>query len=135
MDDLLAVLPRAFREVRYDATRIPDGDHDLSGGANCQRFAYAVLAQFGIAPPPFRSSELWADSAYSRVVSALQPLDLMLFGRRRESHGAHVGVYAGAGQVLHLSALVGHPATWFLSEFPLHEQYVCCIGAKRVLPG
>nr|WP_295891970.1 hypothetical protein [uncultured Devosia sp.] len=49
MDDLLTTLPPRFRAVRYDGAKIPDGSHDLSDGANCQRYAYAALAHFGIA--------------------------------------------------------------------------------------
>ena len=135
MSDLLSNLPPSFRMVHYDPEQLPDGDHDLTLGANCQRYAYAVLAHFGIELPPLRSSELWADSTHTRIVSDLQPLDLLFYGRRREPYGAHIAIYAGAGQALHLSRLVGAPAMWFLSEFPLHDRYVCCIGAKRVLAG
>lgn len=49
MDDLLTTLPPRFRAVRYHGAKIPDGSHDLSDGANCQRYVYAALAHFGIA--------------------------------------------------------------------------------------
>ena len=68
--------------MRYDGARIPDGSHDLSAGANCQHYAYAVLAQFGLHLPPWRSSELWADMQATRRVTDFEPLDLLLFSRK-----------------------------------------------------
>ena len=133
MDDLLATLPSHFRTVPYNGACVPDGRHDLSQGANCQRYAYAVLAQFSIVMPPFRSSELWADRDHSALVSELMPLDLLLFGRHRDPYGAHVAVYAGEGRALHLCRLVGLPAVWPVVDFQQHAQYACYIGAKRAL--
>ena len=133
MDDFLATLPIRFRAVPYDGSRIPDGRHDLLGGANCQRYAYAVLAHFGVDLPPWRSSELWADNDRTQVVFVFEPLDLLLFSRDAEPFGAHVAVYAGAGQALHLAKSVGEPAMWSLAEFAAREEYRVLIGAKRAL--
>lgn len=134
MDDLLATLPHRFHTVRYDGAQIPNGDHDLSGGANCQRYAYAVLANFGIDLPPWRSSELWADAERTQVVSAFEPLDLLLFSRDGQPFGAHVAVYAGEGRVLHLAKSVGKPVVWSLTEFAGREEYRALLGGKRVRP-
>lgn len=117
MDGFLATLPARFASVGYDGAQVPDGRHDLSRGANCQRYAYAVLAHFGISLPPWRSSELWSDRELTVSVAAFEPLDLLLFHRTSEPFGAHVGVYAGAGQGLHLCKSVGSPALWSLAEF------------------
>ena len=133
MDDLFAGLPDRFRGVRYDGSRIPDGRHDLSGGANCQRYAYAVLAHFGIELPPWRSSELWADAELTLRVTSFEPLDLLLFNRGAEPFGAHVAVYAGAGQALHLAKSAGEPAMWSLAEFAERDEYRMLIGGKRAL--
>ena len=133
MDDLLATLPVQFRSVRYDGACVPDGGHDLSGGANCQRYVYAVLAHFGIDLPPWRSSELWADNERTQIVSAFEPLDLLLFNRDAEPFGAHVAVYAGARQALHLARSVGEPAVWSLAEFAARDEYRVLIGGKRVV--
>ena len=131
MNDLLATLPVRFRTVRYDGAKVPDGRHDLSGGANCQRYAYAVLAHFGIQLPPWRSSELWADVTLTEQVTAFQPLDLLLFNPADEPYGAHVAIYTGEGQALHLAKSVGQPTIWSLVEFAERPQYRVLIGGKR----
>ncbi|MGV8854113.1 MAG: NlpC/P60 family protein [Devosia sp.] len=134
MTTLLARLPPSFGSVRYDGSRIANGDHDLSAGANCQRYAYAVLAQFGIALPPFRSSQLWADGQVSRRVNDFEPLDLLLFSPDGDPFGAHVAVYAGAGQALHLCKSLGVPAQWPLSAFAEVPAYRILLGGKRAFP-
>ena len=131
MPDLLDRLPPHFRTVPYEGSRIPDGDHDLASGANCQRYAYAVLAQFGIALPPWRSSELWADTELTQRVTDFVPLDLLLFTPDGEPFGAHVAVYAGEGRALHLCKSVGHPVVWTLEQFATRPEYRLLIGGKR----
>ena len=133
MDGLLATLPVRFRAVHYDGAKIPDRSHDLADGANCQRYAYAVLAHFGVELPPWRSSELWADEALTEAVTVLEPLDLLLFNRTEEPFGAHVAVYAGQGQALHLAKSVGQPALWSLAEFAERPECRVLIGGKRAL--
>jgi lipoprotein Spr len=133
MSDLLATLPPRFRAVSYDGAQVPDGSHDLSGGANCQRYAYAVLAHFGIELPPWRSSELWTDVERTEVVTPFQPLDLLLFSRDGQAYGAHVAVYVGEGRALHLAKSVGRPAVWSLAEFTAREEYRVLVGGKRAL--
>lgn len=133
MRDLLSELPARFRSVSYNAAQIPDAGHDLSQGANCQRYAYAVLAHFGLELPSFRSSNLWEDREWTEPVSGFEPLDLLLFSRDGNAYGAHVAVYAGAGWALHLARSVGLPAQWTLAEFAAREEYRVLIGGKRVL--
>lgn len=135
MGDLLTALPAAFRGVCYVGAAIPQADHDLSQGANCQRYAYAVLAHFGIELPPWRSSELWADRQLTRVVAAFEPLDLLLFSPDGTAFGAHVAVYAGQGRALHLCKAVGVPATWTLAQFAAHDAYAVLLGGKRAVRG
>lgn len=133
MPDLLDRLPPDFRTVRYEGSCPPGGDHDLTSGANCQRYAYAVLSQFGIALPPWWSSELWEDTEHTQVVTEFEPLDLLLFSREGESFGAHVAVYAGEGRALHLAKSVGSPAIWTLEQFLERPEYRVLIGGKRAL--
>lgn len=126
-------IPTHFLTVPYNAAIYPGVVHptDLSAGANCQVFAYALLAHFGIAFPPLRSSELWADTGHSHMVSVFQPLDLLLFGKTSDAFGAHVAVYVGEGEAIHLSRAIGRPIEWPVAEFAAHENYRVLIGGKR----
>lgn len=135
MSLLLDALPSAFHTVHYDGSRIPDGQHGLEAGANCQRYAYAVLAHFGIDLPPWRSSELWADRQTTVPVETFAPLDLLLFSRDGAAFGAHVAVYAGQGRALHLARRVGRPVLWSLASFAQDPAYRVLLGGKRALPG
>ena len=126
------MLPALFAGVVYVGSRIPDGYHALAEGANCQRYAYAVLAHFGIQLPPWRSSELWEDKSLTKVVGKdFQPLDLMLFAPDDNPFGAHVGLYAGNGLVLHLCKVAERPAEWPLDQFGSVPSYRTLIGGKR----
>ncbi|MDQ3402447.1 MAG: NlpC/P60 family protein [Actinomycetota bacterium] len=118
--------------VPFVITRIPGMVSDLREGANCQRFAYAVLAHFGLHVAPTRSSELWADTATIRV-SHPEPLDLLLFNKTADAWGAHVGVWIGDDQVLHLCSEVGKPAVWRMADFASRARYRELVGIKRVL--
>ncbi|MEU8588045.1 hydrolase [Streptomyces sp. NPDC048664] len=139
MDPLLARLPSAFWSVPHVAARFP-GSRDvrerpgLAAGANCQVFAYAVLRHFGLAAPALRSSDLWTDTRSTVRVGAdaARPLDLMLFNAGDDAYGAHVGVRAGEGRVLHLCAEVGLPALWEDARFAERERYRVLVGVKRV---
>lgn len=117
----------------YNGAAVPDGSHDLTAGANCQRYAYAVLAHFDLSLPPWWSSELWQDTALTIAVTTFEPLDLLLFNRTDEPFGAHLGVYAGQGGVLHLAKSVGIPAIWPVVEFARRDEYRVLVGGKRVL--
>jgi hypothetical protein len=128
--DLL--LPDHFWNVSYNGRRLPGapGNAELTGGANCQTFAYAVLRHFGRSIPELRSSELWHDREHTFVVTAWEPLDLILFNRSHEAFGAHVGVFIG-DRILHLCKSKGRPALWDISQFAERREYRVLIGAKR----
>ncbi|MFE7318409.1 cell wall hydrolase [Streptomyces sp. NPDC057555] len=144
----------ALRNVAYSAARHPGAGppecpsppgagaapRDLTGGANCQRYAYAVLAHFGRWVPPLRSSELWADRRATGPADPPGPLDLVLFDGgpvtgRPEGYGAHVGLHLGPDRVLHLCREVGRPAVWTYADFAARPRYARFLGAKRVVPG
>lgn len=130
-DSMLDQLPAQFRAVRYVGAQIPDSRNGLEQGANCQRFAYAVLGHFGIVVPPWRSSALWADKDVTEPVAPpYRPLDLLLFNGQPEAYGAHIGLWTGA-DVLHLCRAEGRPAIWPLSRFAGTPRYACLVGAKR----
>ncbi len=127
-------IPAAFWHVPYVDARIPGvpEPEDLAARANCQLFAYQLLRYHGKHVPDFRSSELWTDDTYTMRVTSFEPLDLMLYNRTPEPWGAHVGVYVGDDQVIHLSKEIGRPVLFRCAEFATHARYACFIGAKRV---
>ncbi|BDH13547.1 cell wall hydrolase [Streptomyces hygroscopicus] len=155
-------LPEALRKVTYSGARhpgartpecpshpphgtadapgggAPDTVADLADGANCQRYAYAVLRHFGLLIPPLRSAELWADARSTRRADPPQPLDLVLFDGgpvdgRPPGYGAHVGVHLGPDQVLHLCREAGRPAVWRYADFAARPRYGRFLGAKRAV--
>ncbi len=128
-------LPDGFSTVPWVGRMVPGiaPDLGLSGGANCQRYAYAVLDHFDAHIPPLRSDELWHDTESTCVVETPAPLDLLLFSPNDDPYGAHVGVFVGDERVLHLCAEVGLPAVWNLREFAQRERYRVLIGAKRAI--
>ena len=127
-------IPKSFLNVRYNGAKFPGaaGDPGLGEGANCQRFAYALLRHFGREVPNLRSSELWEDTKSTTLAKRLRPLDLMLFSADGKSWGAHVGVYLGAGRVIHLAKKIGKPAIWTTTQFAADPAYKKLVGAKRV---
>jgi len=129
-----ADIPASFWSVRYNGECIPtDAPFDLSQGANCQLFAYALLAEFGKRLPPFRSSDLWEDMVYtSMVTGAIEPLDLLLFNPTPEAWGAHVALSLGGDRAIHLSQRVGKPAVWTLTRFREEDDYHTLLGGKRI---
>ncbi len=128
-------LPPHFMDVRYDAARIPgcDRPHDLSLGANCQVFAYEVLRQFGWVMPDLRSSELWTDRGFLRTVTEPSMLDLMFYNATQAAYGAHLGVFAGNGMVLHLSHANGRPRYETHADLMSQPAYTCFLGARRAM--
>lgn len=136
---VLAALPAPFRTVRYVGARFPGSAAvrarpGIGAGTNCQLFAYAVLARFGLVVPPVRSSELWADTDVTVRVAAPQPLDLMLVNATDAPWGAHVGVWLGDDRVLHLCAELGRPAVWSPADFAARDRYRTLVGFVRVRP-
>jgi murein DD-endopeptidase / murein LD-carboxypeptidase len=127
-------IPERFRNVRYIGSNHPGAPaRELSEGANCQVFAYRLLEHFGVELPPFRSSELWEDSHYTRVVTEFAPLDLLLFHATPDAFGAHVTVYVGEEHVIHLAKHHGLPAVERVTELLSQDRYRCLIGAKRAI--
>ena len=129
-------IPARFWSVSYDGRRVPgDGEEpDLTLGANCQLFAYALLAHFGQDMLGFRSSELWADT--TRTIAVAPPydaFDLLLFNATTNAWGAHVAVSLGGDQAIHLSQRLCSPAVWSLARFAQEDDYRVLIGAKRLL--
>lgn len=133
--ELSTALPDWYWSIPYVYERYPgaDGVVDLRAGANCQLFAYSVLALFGLAVPPVRSSELWDDTEFTVRVEDFRPLDLLLFNDSDRAYGAHVGVYVAPNRVLHLCREIGTPVVWSLADFARRPSYRVVVGAKRVV--
>ena len=132
---LLRDLPPELWDVPYDAARYPGAvpRGELARGANCQVFAYELLACFGFRIPDLRSDELWRDTEATKVVLEPQPLDLVLFHDRAQAWGAHVGVVCSDTEVVHLCPEVGRPAVWTFAQFAATPRYANLIGFKRPL--
>jgi hypothetical protein len=116
---------------RYEAHPQAPGLGGLVCGANCQRYAYAVLALFGLRVPPHRSSELWEDQSLEHPdrVNA-EDLDLVLFNDSDDAWGAHVAIVMG-DQLLHLCAEEGRPAIWSWTDFARRPRYEYVVGLVR----
>lgn len=128
-------IPADLREVRYNADAFPGapGVHGVTGGANCQHYAYAVLRHHGFELPDFRSSELWLDSEHTARTDRMEPFDLVLVHDKADSWGAHVGLCVGDELVLHLSKAIGLPAIERLADMQQRDEYRHLIGFKRLL--
>ena len=121
-------------EVRYNGRIIPNGQPHaiITTGANCQVFAYHLLRDNGLFVPDYRSSELWEDTQYSEVVlDNFQPLDILFFHKRKEAYGAHLAVYLGDNQAIHLAKHIGTPVIWSLETFQEEDRYQYLLGGKR----
>lgn len=132
---LLQHLPEWLWEIPYNGARYPGAvpPGSLREGANCQLFAYGVLAYWGFQLPPLRSDELWRDTDATAVVLVPRPLDLVLLHDREQAWGAHVGVVCGENEVVHLSKEVGRPAVWTFEQFAATPRFANLIGFKRPL--
>lgn len=128
-------IPQYFFAVNYQVERIPgvNNQSDLSLGANCQVFAYELLRVNGLAVANDRSSELWGDECYSKRVTEFEPLDLMLYSPNGEAFGAHVGVYIGDGNIIHLSLQNGQSEIIPHLRMLDNIKYSSFVGAKRIL--
>jgi hypothetical protein len=101
-------------------------------GSNCQRFAYGLLALFGLACPPLRSSELRDDRGATATVSQPHPLDLVLVNATSDPFGAHAGVWVAPDEIFHLCKEIGTPAVWPFAAFASRPRSTTLIGFKRV---
>lgn len=134
MNNNIITIPPDWMNIAYNGKIIPNGKpHDmLISGANCQVFAFALLRRYGLKVPDFRSSELWADGEYSTVIqNDYLPLDILFFHKREEAYGAHIAVYIGNGQAIHLSKRVGKPMIWDVNHFFEYTEYQFLLGGKR----
>lgn len=125
--------PTWVLETPYSAAAHPqqESPRPIGAGANCQRYAYGVLALFGRTVPNHRSSELWDDPSFDHpAVDDGANLDLVLFSADGSAWGAHVAVVFG-GHLLHLSAEVGRPAVWTWQDFAARDRYRRIVGLVR----
>ncbi|MGN6206413.1 hydrolase [Humibacter sp.] len=126
--------PSWARDAPYATAVFPDAVRSArpEDGANCQVYAYAVLALFGRMVPPHRSSELWDDRSFAHVEpDEARDLDLVLFSTNGAAWGAHVAVAFGPS-LLHLCAEEGRPALWMWEDFAARSRYAAVVGVVRV---
>jgi hypothetical protein len=130
---VLDALPTWMWDVPYVAASHPGAvpREAWRDGANCQLFAYGVLALHGWAVTDLRSDELWFDKECTTVATEAAPLDLVLFQKDQEPYGAHVGLVVAEDAVLHLCKEVGLPVVWGWDEFATRLRYRVVIGYKR----
>ncbi len=127
-------IPSWLMDISYNGRIFPNGTtHDMTKmGANCQVFAYYLLRSHGLIVPDYRSSELWADTEFSALISEnYQPLDILFFHKTSNSYGAHVAVYIGNNQAIHLSKQEGKPVIWDIDTFFQYPKYEFLLGGKR----
>jgi len=79
------------------------------------------------------ASDLWADTAHTRLSKRPKPFDLVLAHNAPIVWGAHVGVYLGNGLVLHLSKKIGSPAIESVQSMMHRAEYRYLLGFKRIL--
>ena len=130
---VLDTLPSWVWDVPYAAGSYPGAvpRESWRDGANCQLFAYGVLALHGWDVTDLRSDELWFDEECTAVATEVLPLDLVLFQKDQQPYGAHVGLVVAEDAVLHLCREVGVPAVWGWDEFAVRTRYRVVIGCKR----
>lgn len=101
-------------------------------GANCQIFAYLLLRHYDFIVPNYRSSELWADTEFSKEIQEnYEPLDILFFNKTSESYGAHLAVYIGNNKAIHLSKTNNMPVIWDIETFFEDARYTVLLGGKR----
>lgn len=127
-------IPSWLMDISYNGRIIPNGTtHNMAKtGANCQVFAFYLLRSHDLIVPEYRSSELWADTEFSTLISDnFQPLDMLFFHKTPNSYGAHVAVYIGNNQAIHLSKQEGKPVIWEMDVFFQCPKYQFLLGGKR----
>jgi hypothetical protein len=127
-------IPDWLMEIKYNGQIIPNGiTYDIATtGANCQVFAYYLLRSNQLIVPEYRSSELWADMKFSKVITDnFELFDILFFHRVDEAYGAHIAIYLGNNQAIHLSKKIGKPVIWNINTFLEDPKYKFLLGGKR----
>lgn len=130
------MIPDYFWRIEFDRKHDRDSPDlpSIEESANCQNFAYSLLKHFGHEISPFRSSNLWEDTRETVVVRGeLMPLDLLMFNATPQAWGAHVALYLGDNQAIHLSLKNAKAVIWPIAKFQTLPEYRVLIGAKRLI--
>lgn len=128
-------IPHWCFDITYNPKVFPNWEkHDLvKNWANCQVYAYELLRFNGKIVPDLRSSELWEDTEYSKIVSDYDPLDILFFNNTDTSWWAHLWVYIWNNKVLHNSKKIWKPEMWDLDDFKKNEEYKVLLWWKRFI--
>lgn len=100
---------------------------DTPAGVDCSGLTKAVFARFGCALP--RQSRLQAGLGTPVAATNLAPGDLLFFSTNREIGINHVGIYLGAGRMLHSSSRRGGVA---VEKLPGTEYERWFVTARRL---
>ena len=127
-------IPDWLMQINYNGKIIPNGTNQdiATTGANCQVFTYHLLRSHQLIVPEYRSSELWSDTEFSELITEnYHPLDILFFHKVNEAYGAHLAVYLGNNQAIHLSKKIGKPVVWDMETFFEYPRYRFLLGGKR----
>lgn len=128
------IIPNYFMNIFYNSKIIPNWTkYDIiKTWANCQVFSYELLRFNNKKIPDLRSSELWEDNIYSKVIfDDFKPLDILFFNSKTEYYWAHIWVYIWDNKVLHISKDIWYPVIWKIKDFENVEKYKFFLWAKR----
>jgi hypothetical protein len=133
LDNKNIKIPKYIMEIKYNFKIIPNWwkYNILKTGSNCQVFSFELLRFNNKYVPDFRSSELWVDKEYSKIVKQYKPLDILFFNKDNNPYWAHLWVYIWWNKIVHNSKDIWKPIIWDIEEFKKYKNYNTIIWAKR----
>jgi len=117
-------LPAVGRNVVESALAALDA---IEPGLDCSSFVLRVYSAAGVTLPRTVRQQMRLGSAVT--AADLQPGDLVFFAFRRRP-ADHVGIYAGGGRIVHVSATTGRVQLADLAAAPFASAWV---ASRRVI--
>lgn len=122
----------SLAENLLDVPYVPGGETP-SGGMDCSGLVYYTYRQAGLRVPRTAAQQYYA----GRRTQRLMPADLLFFNTRKAPGVSHVGIYAGNGQMIHVSSSSGRVRKVSL-DLPYWQKhwlgsasYLPCMGSCR----
>lgn len=117
---------------RYLGERYVYGGSSPGAGFDCSGLVQYVFGRHGVSLPRTSRQQATAGRALPRILTALQPGDLMLFSSKGRGVN-HVAIYAGHNRIIHSSAGAGGVVYDDLSS-PRGKWYLARhVASRRVL--